>query len=141
MKSTRLISLGLTMILLQGCHSAEERKVIREEINELNIKAIQSPIVVGTLSTGQEIKRINIQYLCSNCSYPKEHYVYIVDNTISVNYDVPSGKSVVNEVSVTHTQSNLIDDKTILEMAEKIKKEIEDKDRAEYQRLKEKYSQ
>ncbi len=55
----------------------------------------QSPQTVGTLPDGRVVKCV-----IRGNSKEKDHYIYFVDNTITVNHEEPSGKTTIQKVEV-----------------------------------------
>lgn len=84
----------LLVLLLAGCgdtRNADDPTVLKEQAEAL----AKEGEVVGRLPDGREILRYRIERGMSH-----DHYIYITGNTITVNRDVPSGKTSYNHVEV-----------------------------------------
>ena len=141
----KYIAVGaLTAIVggLSGCESDTEYQMRMQAVAAVNQQNMsQGMKVVGTTSDGMEIKRIVINYLPRKDSSIKNHYVYVVGSTISVNYEDRVGKAKEARTVVTADVSGRVDEQKVLEMAEQIRKKNEERDRAEYERLREKFGE
>lgn len=78
----------LPLILCLSCENRSEADA-RTKTN------FQSPQTVGTLPDGRVVKCV----IRGNADI-KDHYIYFVDNTITVNREEPSGKTTVQKVEV-----------------------------------------
>lgn len=123
-----LFKIGLLIFAvstLSACGPTAQEAIV------LNTNSLKSPETVGTLPDGQILQVVVVRR--ADNAYP--HYVYFVGNTVTVNHSVSSGKTTRNDVQAFIGYA----DKDILEKAKEIQKEQDEKDRAEYQRLQEKF--
>lgn len=86
----KLLPLLLVPFLLMGCsdeYDADEKAATKA--------SMESPEIIGVLPNGKTLKRIKIER-----GDQLDHFVYLVDETITINHAVPFGKTTVNQVTV-----------------------------------------
>jgi hypothetical protein len=86
----KLLSLLLIPFLLVGCsdeYDAEQKAATKA--------SMESPENIGVLPNGKTLKRIKIDR-----GDKHDHFVYFVDETVTINYAVPQGKTTANQVTV-----------------------------------------
>lgn len=146
LKIPAILALTLSVAFIQGCtrspEAIEQDKLREKAAAERNKENIKNEFIVGTTLDGQQIKRINIEYICkeSNCGYNNlTHYIYFVGNNTSDNHLIRVGKSTRNETDVVLGQ-NPTPKEVILE-AERLKKAINETERQNFLRAKEIYEE
>lgn len=77
--------------LFSGCSSENDPKPKAATKHNM-----ENPETIGILPNGKTLKR----FIVKRGSMEHDHFVYIVDNTITVNYNVAQGKSNRNETVV-----------------------------------------
>lgn len=124
------------VLALAGCDPA----ATPERIAGINSASFKSPETVGQLPDGRDVVRYKAYVSCSGCQNGIEgtpHYVYVVGNVVSDNYQVHVGRSRQARVGVS-IGSAANEDK-VLAAAKKIEAEREAADKAEWERLNGKY--
>lgn len=88
----KYLSILSLAVLLTGCYS-------RQGADELNAQSFTNPVFVGEIK-GQKLYRMKLAF--EGLSNGHEHYVYFFDNNpvVSINHDVPEGKTTANMVEV-----------------------------------------
>jgi len=132
----RLILSILIISSLTGCVSKEEvqDQTARAKIHD--DKALFDPELVGNTYDGQKVFRVKIENVppgCDGCSIGHPHWVYFVGSTLSVNQEVPSGRTSSNEVTVVINGKPV----SIVEAKTQIDKLLMDKQEADLKKLRE----
>ena len=144
----------MAVLALSACSQTPEEKAASAKdraerlvvIDSYNEKSLLNPTVVGKTPSGDVVSRSHIKFVCDSCNgyYHDDHYVYMVNGVTSDNYIFRSGKSRIEKVDVVWNDEPL----TPEEIAERERKaqeerkrikDIEDKEKKELARLKEKY--
>jgi len=135
------------VLFLAGCQRTPEEQVAFEtkraanviRVDELNQKNLSNPITVGKTKNGQLVTLANVKFICETCdgNYPADHYVYMFDGTVSDNYTYRSGKASYQKTEVFLKYNPTPEQ--VIEEGERLRKSIEDTEKAELARLKEKY--
>jgi len=150
LKIPAILALTLSVAFIQGCTKTPEQialdkaflESIEKDTFEKNQKNIKNEVIVGTTLDGQQIKRINIEYICKeddNCNYRLTHFIYFVGNTTSDNHLTRIGKSTSNETNVILGKNPT--PKDVIIEAERLKKAINDTERQNFLRAKEIYEE
>lgn len=150
LKIPAILALTLSVAFIQGCTQTPEEIAQDKAVLELKEKAIfkkneeniKNEVIVGTTLDGQQLKRINIEYLCKkddHCDYELTHYIYFVGNTTSDNHLIRVGKTTRNETDVVLGQNPT--PKDVIIEAERLKKAINDTERQNFLRAKEIYEE
>lgn len=95
-----LITSFLLSLALCSCDISEEIAKSNEEAkkNQVNYTAnsFKSPQVIGTLPDGRIVKRVTVYV-----GYPDGvHYIYFVDNNVSINFRHSDGEDGVHSTQV-----------------------------------------
>lgn len=137
MKKLLLVPL---ILALAGCGIEPEVQKARNQANaEKAAGSFAAPELVGTLPTKQPVYRVIMKYTDSN-DFTREHFIYFVPgaNSISDNWLEPEGKALVNRTATTINVGQATPEQ-IISIADKLRKEQDEKDRAEWERLKQKF--
>ena len=82
----------LTIIVSIFCLGCNGRS--QSELNEENTKNFNSPTVVGKLPDGRSINCVKRELSFTT------HFIYFIDNTVTVNHLETTGKTQTNKVEV-----------------------------------------
>lgn len=132
MKKLLITAVMASALMLTGCPATPEEIAVAKVKSERNLS---SPDIVGTLPDGRRIRHVEVVI-------PNQwsHHIYFVDNaTVSTNYGETHGKSSTMQTRVTLSANSTPAE--IIAAGEALKKEIDDAEEAEYQRLKAKRGQ
>lgn len=137
----KIIALLVAATLISGCSkSLEEKELVLTEAKKVD--AAYQIEKVMTLPDGREVHRTRITAVphpdCSSCALDNPHWVYFVDQTVTVNHNVRQGKALRNDVQV------VLDGKpmTVFEAQTEVEKRIdavETEERELLRRLQNKY--
>lgn len=137
----KLLLLPIVASLLIGCgDSPEEVRISRQTDAAVNAPQLQNPTVIGTLSTGQTVSVAALRYT-DDKGYRYKHYLYLVSGAPSqtMNWSEQSGKTTIPRVNATLTLSPQATPEDIMKLAEQLHAEQDERDRAEWTRLNQKF--
>lgn len=132
MKKILMAAIAASTLLLTGCPATPE-DIARAKAQ--TVSSFSNPEMVGRLSDGRSVKRVIV-------IIPNRHdqFVYFVDNaTVSTNYEETHGKTTALQTRVSLSANPTPAE--IIAAGEALKKEQDDAEEAEYQRLKAKRGQ
>lgn len=122
------------MLALSACYSPEEIEAVHQQNDRSNEASFKNPEQVGVLPDGRKVHMVSVRYSKQGSGYVNEHYIYFVDNNISDNYSIQSGKTRTEVVDVFLPENPTNDQ--IIAAAEKIKQEKQAKRKELYEQLK-----
>ena len=144
----------MAVLALSACSQTPEEKIESDKakaerlvaIDSYNEKSLMHPVIIGHTPSGNVVSRSHIKFVCSDCNgyYPDDHYVYMVNGVSSDNFTYRSGKKRIEQVQVVWNEEPLTEqevaerDRKAQEERKRIKA-IEDTEKKELARLKEKY--
>ncbi len=141
----KLMGIGLALALT-GCDEESVRQTTLYNTTTTKSSLASDGIVIGTLRDGREVRRYDLLFNKPDRTYTEYHHVYVIDGmaTMSDNHRVRHGKSTYDKVEVTAYDGGKLTEAQVLKLAEEVKAKQNDRakaERAEYDRLKEKYGE
>ena len=132
MKRILMAAIAASALLLAGCPATPEDVAWAKSAT---VSSFSNPELVGRLPDGRAVKRVIVVQ-----AQRHDQFVYFVDNaTVSTNYEEPAGKVTINQTRVSLSSNPTAAE--VIAVAEDLKRQQDEAEEAEYQRLKAKRGQ